>query len=162
MPLLSTRILEIEGFIVCPVYNTHSNPKEFFFNSSNIDCRETFRKRVLPVLKPIANISRLIFGVARLKKKAYDCEIRADLPIHHTIEWEGIASLIKTYPDGIAVEYLLCYLKGVGEEVFLMTIHEPSGHHRKWHIADRRFDEQGEDNKWSKGCHIFFPVGTFK
>src|SRR3990167_3148630 len=73
----------------------------------------TFPERNLPVLKSVASTPKRTYGIGRLKKNAYDREIRSNLPKHHLANWEDIASLIEMYPNGKEGYYLL-YLEGVG------------------------------------------------
>ena len=110
-----TKILKPDGLITFPERTALIDPNEFF-NRSIVYLWGSFRDRILPVLKPVVSTPERTYGVGRLKKNAYDREIRPDLPKPHLGNWEDIASLIEMYPNG-KEGYYLFYLEGVGGEV---------------------------------------------
>src|SRR3989344_6068272 len=116
-----TKILKPDGSITFPERNTPIDPNEFF-NRPSVYRWRSFRERILPVLKSVASTPKRTYGIGRLKKNAYDREIRSNLPKHHLANWEDIASLIEMYPNGKEGYYLL-YLEGVGGEVFAVRVY---------------------------------------
>ncbi len=119
-----TKIVKPDGSITFPERNTLIDPNEFF-SRSGIYLYGSFRERILPVLKPVASTPRRTYGIGRLKKNAYDREVRPDLPKRHLGNWEDIASLIEMYPNG-KEGYYLFYLEGVGGEVFAVSSGTPT------------------------------------
>lgn len=146
-----TDFLKPEGQIVFPARNKIIDSNEFF-NRSSMYLWGSFRERILPVLKPVASTPKRTYGVGRLKKNAYDREIRSDLPKRHLGNWEDIASLIETHPNGKKGYYLL-YLEGVGGEVFAVVVTWDSND-RQWLVNDWKLDERGG---WDAGGQVLYP-----
>lgn len=146
-----TKILKPDGSITFPERTTPIDPNEFF-NRSSVYPWGSFRELILPVLKPVASTPKRIYGIGRLKKNAYNREIRPDLPKRHIGNWEDIASLTEMYPNGKEGYYLL-YLKGVGGEVFAVNVYWHSDR-RKWRVDDWGLDERGE---WGAGSQVLCP-----
>lgn len=146
-----TKILKPDGSITFPERNTPIDPNEFF-NRSGVYLWGSFRERILPVLKPVTSTPKRIYGVGRLKKNAFDREIRPDLPRRHLGNWEDIASLIEMYPNGKEGCYLL-YLEGVGSEVFAVDVYWHSGN-RGWYVRGWKL---GEDGCWGAGHQVLCP-----
>ncbi|MEK9151447.1 MAG: hypothetical protein AAB547_02345 [Patescibacteria group bacterium] len=149
--LRETSILKPEDPITFPARDKPIDPNEFF-SRSGIYLYGSFRERILPVLKPVASTPRRTYGIGRLKKNAYDREVRPDLPKRHLGNWEDIASLIEMYPNG-KEGYYLFYLEGVGGEVFAVRVLWDSGN-RWWLVFVWRLDECG---CWGADCQVLCP-----
>lgn len=134
-----TKILKPESSITFPERNTPLDPNEFFGRSSVYIWARSFRKRILPVLKPVVSTPQRTYGVGHLKKNAYNSKLQPDLPKRHLGNWEDIASLIEMYPNGKEGRYLL-YMEGVGGEIFAVDITWDSGH-RQWRVLEWGLDE---------------------
>lgn len=146
-----TRILKPDGSITFPERNTPIDPNEFF-NRSSVYLWGSFRERILPVLKPVASTPKRTYGIGRLKKNAYDREIRPDLPKRHLGNWEDIASLIDMYPNGKEGYYLL-YLEGVGGEVFAVRVAWFSDY-RQWDVNGCSLAVRGY---WNADGQVLYP-----
>lgn len=146
-----TKVLKPDGSITFPERTTPIDPNEFF-NRSSVYLWGSFRERILPVLKPVVSSPKRSYGVGRLKKNAYDREIRPGLPKRHLGNWEDIASLIEMYPNG-KVGYYLLYLEGVGGEVFAVGVRWLSGN-RQWRVRDWELDEGGD---WGADGQVLCP-----
>jgi hypothetical protein len=136
-----TKILKPDGSITFPERATPIDPNEFF-NRSSVYLGDSFRERILPVLKPVVSTPKRTYGIGRLKKNARDRDIRLALPKSHLGNWEDIASLIEMYPGG-KVGYYLLYLEGVGGEVFAVGVYWVSVY-REWNVSDWKLGEGGE------------------
>ncbi|MGB4834136.1 MAG: hypothetical protein WBP40_03850 [Candidatus Moraniibacteriota bacterium] len=146
-----TKVLKPDGSITFPERNTPIDPSEFF-NRSSVYLWGSFRERILPVLKPVASTPKRTYGIGRLKKNAYDREIRPDLPKRHLGNWKDIASLIDMYPNGKEGYYLL-YLEGVGGEVFAVRVYWGSVY-RQWRVNGWKLGEYG---RWFAGAQVLCP-----
>lgn len=146
-----TNILKPEDPIVFPARNKPIDPNEFF-NRSNAYPWGSFRERILPVLKPVVSSPKRTYVVGRLKKDAYDHDIRSGLPKCHLGNWEDIVSLIAKYPNGEESHYLL-YMEGIGGEVFAVSVF--------WNYDDRQWFlsgwELGERGYWAAGSRVLCP-----
>ncbi len=131
-------ILKLQGSITFSKRNTPIDPSEFF-NRSSISLWGSFQEHILPALKPVASTSKRTYWVAGcLKKNVCDNEIRSVLPRRHLGNWEDIASLIETNPDGRAERYLL-YLEGVGGRIFAVSVYW-SYHFLVWCVHGLEYD----------------------
>ena len=149
--ILETKILKPDSSITFPERKTLIDPNEFF-NRASVYLGSSFEERILPALKPVVSTPRRTYGIGRLKKNAYDREIRLDLPKRHLGNWEDIASLVEMYPNGKEGYYLL-YLEGIAFEVFAVRVCWFSGY-RQWRVGDWRLDEDGY---WGAGHQVLYP-----
>lgn len=144
-------ILKPEDPITFPARDRAIDPIEFF-NRAGIYLGGSFRERILPALKPVASTPERTYGVGRLKKKAYDREIRPALPKRHLANWEDAASLIEMYPNG-KTGFFLFYMEGVNGEVFAVFVYWDSDS-RGWRVNDWQLDEDGN---WIADLQVLCP-----
>lgn len=138
-----TKILKPDGSIIFPERTTPIDPNEFF-NRSSVCLGDSFRERILPILQSVTSTPKRTYEVVRLKKCAYNHDIRLDLPKSHLGNWEDIASLIEMYPNG-KVGYYLLYLEGVDGEVFGVCVIWNSVY-RVWDVNGWELDVVGYHN----------------
>ena len=159
-----SEILVPEGSIVLPARNGPIHPGAFFNNHlyekghfvSFGRIWDDFRERILPVLKPVAHIPERTYARCRFAQGANDYEIRRQLPEWHLAQWEDLIGLIEAMYRDASFSLPMCYMEGVGGEVFAVTIdclvNTRGCEHqlRSWRSS--------EATDWGVGNQVVYPV----
>jgi hypothetical protein len=127
------------------------------FSVSGIVCDEGFGEYILPVLESVEKTPVRAYAHIRLKQRhtPYLNEgIQRALPPTHLTLWEDLVTLTEMYPNG-RYGYMLCYMRGIHDEVFTVALRWCS-YGKRWNIYAWT---QSESVNWSIPCLVLYPLG---
>lgn len=158
--LAETRLLKPVGTSTVPARTKPFNAAEFYQTGPGRYVYDTFADRFdLSARKTVDSAPERPYVASLLKAKAYDGDIRKELPGTHLSTLEDIAGLIEAQPGGksgflFSNGYTnIFYVDGKNGEVFAVRVRWYSDN-RKWSVSDWKLDEDG---RWDTGNQVLFP-----
>ena len=119
-----THIVKPEGKVIVPDQDIFVDPK-IFFSQPNIRLEEGFRCNILPVLKPVLDISRQAYEVCSLRTFARGDQIYDHLPkrcYRNFIHWTAIVHLIEAKLYNSNGRPTIFLMKGVCGKLLIVSV----------------------------------------